>query len=346
MATITKRQKKDGSASYTAQIRIRREGKIVHSEAATWPSMKLAREWARQRETELSQPGALDKKESLTVRDAIDWYAREVYALREWGRSKAAELQTLGSGPLAGEDVTRLTVTRLMQHVTQRRDDGAAPSTAGKDLTWLHVVCSAVRALRGIDARCDVIRDAQKHGRLMQLIAPANRRERRLSADEEHRLLEFFASADLRAQIPMATIMRFALLSARRLSEIVGLRWDDLNESDHSVLVRDLKHPRHPKGYHKRAKLLIEAWDLIQSQPRINDRIFPFRDKSIGNRWAQCCIIIGIDDLHFHDLRHEATCRLFERGYPIHEVVMFTLHESWITLRRYTHLRPSDVPQR
>jgi site-specific recombinase XerD len=50
--------------------------------------------------------------------------------------------------------------------------------------------------------------------------------------------------------------------------------------------------------------------------------------------------------MHFHDLRHEATSRLFEKGYSIQEVAQFTLHESWATLKRYTHLRPENVPER
>ena len=47
-----------------------------------------------------------------------------------------------------------------------------------------------------------------------------------------------------------------------------------------------------------------------------------------------------------HDLRHEATSRLFERGYDIPEVAQFTLHESWTTLKRYTHFRPEQVEER
>ena len=36
--------------------------------------------------------------------------------------------------------------------------------------------------------------------------------------------------------------------------------------------------------------------------------------------------MLGIEDLRLNDLRHEATSRLFERGYQIHEVAQFTLH--------------------
>jgi len=52
---------------------------------------------------------------------------------------------------------------------------------------------------------------------------------------------------------------------------------------------------------------------------------------------------LGIEDLHFHDLRHEATSRLFEQGYSIEQVATVTLHESWQELKRYTQLRPETL---
>ena len=55
------------------------------------------------------------------------------------------------------------------------------------------------------------------------------------------------------------------------------------------------------------------------------------------------CKFLGIRDLTFHDLRHEATSRLFEMGYAIHEVAQFTLHDSWDELKRYANLRPKNV---
>ncbi|SFH61213.1 Phage integrase family protein [Nitrosospira sp. Nsp14] len=49
----------------------------------------------------------------------------------------------------------------------------------------------------------------------------------------------------------------------------------------------------------------------------------------------------GIDNFHFHDLRHEATTRLFERGWDSMSVSAITGHKSLQMLRRYTHLAPS-----
>jgi hypothetical protein len=62
-----------------------------------------------------------------------------------------------------------------------------------------------------------------------------------------------------------------------------------------------------------------------------------------GAAFTRACHVLDFIDLKFHDLRHEATSRLFERGYQIHEVSQFTLHESWNELKRYTNLRPENT---
>ena len=48
-------------------------------------------------------------------------------------------------------------------------------------------------------------------------------------------------------------------------------------------------------------------------------------------------------DLHFHDLRHEGTSRLFEAGFAIEQVSLVTGHKDWKMLRRYTHIRPEAL---
>lgn len=53
--------------------------------------------------------------------------------------------------------------------------------------------------------------------------------------------------------------------------------------------------------------------------------------------------MLGIHDIHFHDLRHEGISRLFAAGLNIPEVSLISGHTSWATLKRYTHLKPSDV---
>jgi integrase len=108
-----------------------------------------------------------------------------------------------------------------------------------------------------------------------------------------------------------------------------------------------VKHPTLKIGNRKAFRVLPEAMAIIKRQPKIGaDEVFPFNAKTVGALFTRAVAMLGIDDLHFHDLRHEATSRLFERGYAIHEVAQFTLHESWATLKRYTNLKPESVPIR
>ena len=108
----------------------------------------------------------------------------------------------------------------------------------------------------------------------------------------------------------------------------------------------DLKHPTQKVGNRRSFRLTSEAWAVIDRQPKVNEFIFPYVPGSIGARFERACKLLGIKNLRFHDLRHEATSRLFERGYSIQEVAQFTLHDSWATLKRYTHLKPEDVIER
>jgi len=55
------------------------------------------------------------------------------------------------------------------------------------------------------------------------------------------------------------------------------------------------------------------------------------------------CGKLKIKDLHFHDLRHEGTSRLFEAGFSIEQVALVTGHKDWKMLRRYTHLKPETL---
>ena len=64
------------------------------------------------------------------------------------------------------------------------------------------------------------------------------------------------------------------------------------------------------------------------------------------NRFTRLKEEYGIEDLRFHDLRHEATSRLFERGFNVMEVASITGHENLKHLKRYTHIKPESLVAR
>lgn len=191
--------------------------------------------------------------------------------------------------------------------------------------------------------RPEIVQEAREACSELRLTGKARKRARRPTADELARLRDYFARRDKRSQIPMLSVMEFALTSARREAEICRLEWKDNDEVNHTGMVRDAKHPTDKEGNHRRFKYPPGAWAVVKSQPRTSPYIFPYDPRSVGAAFTRACHFLKIEDLRFHDLRHEATSRLFEMGYQVQEVAQFTLHDSWNELKRYTNLKPENV---
>lgn len=352
MATIRKRANSKGEPRFEAIIRLKRAGKLIHRESRAFGRRTLAVEWAKQRERELEKPGVLERvvqpRTDTQLAKLIKKYREDFEHLGRWGRTKHAALKALEGMKVAEHDATTLTTEQLVAHVRARRLAGAGPSTAGQDLTWLGVVLKAARGVWGLPVNPYVVEETRDACSALRLIGKGRRRERRPTADELTALQGKWAGANGNLRAPMWDIVSFAIASARRQDEIVRLLWSDLDEAGSTILVRDVKHPKGAAGNHRRAKLTAEALEIIARQPKRTDepRIFPFNGRSISAHFTRSCAVLGIDDLHFHDLRHEATSRLFEAGYQIHEVAQFTLHESWQDLKRYTQLRPERLTLR
>lgn len=79
MATIRTRKKADGSTSYLVQIRINRDKVTVYQESQTFARKQAAVAWAKRRETELAEPGAIERATRVghTVKQMIDHYLGE-----------------------------------------------------------------------------------------------------------------------------------------------------------------------------------------------------------------------------------------------------------------------------
>jgi integrase len=149
----------------------------------------------------------------------------------------------------------------------------------------------------------------------------------------------------------MTRIVKYAIASAMRQEEICRVEWPDHNARTKMLLIRDRKDPRQKKGNDQHIPLLaVSGYDaaaLIEEQRAIrannDNRIFPYNHKSVSAAFTRACQELGIEDLHFHDMRHEGTSRLFEAGFRIEQVALVTGHKDWKMLRRYTHLRPEAL---
>ena len=160
--------------------------------------------------------------------------------------------------------------------------------------------------------------------------AASRPRERRLVGDEEARLLASCADW-LR---PMVIL---ALETGMRKGEILALRWENVDLAKRVALLPDTKN-----GTARHVPLSSRAGDVLKGLPR-NISGGVFTNQNVSHAFIAATQKAGIEGLHFHDLRHEATSRLFEKGLNPMQVAAITGHKTLQMLKRYTHLRAEDL---
>lgn len=179
--------------------------------------------------------------------------------------------------------------------------------------------------------------------------SPGPGRNRRLSADEEIRLL---VAVDKHSNPMLRWIVRIALETGMRSSEIVTLRRGQVDLNRRIVRLLETKNTQ-PRT----VPLTAKATDLFQEalnypiRPIDVDIIFFGEPGKDGKRrpynfnkiWLDIKKIEAISDFRFHDLRHEAVSRFVEAGLSDQEVAAISGHKSMQMLKRYTHLRAEDL---
>ncbi len=340
MGTITSRKRKDGTIGHTAQIRIKRNGEIVHTESQTFERKPAASAWLKKRETELSEPGAIEalKSPDPTLAKVIDQYLEE--SKRDYGKTKRQVLKTIQASTLGPMQCSEIGSAHVMAFAQSLK---AKPQTVGNYLAHLASVFAVARPAWGYPLDKTAIDDARTVSKRMGVTSRSKQRQRRPTLDELGRLMDHYAVMQRKRSdaIPMQDIIRFALFSTRRLDEITRIVWEDLDQARSEIVVRDMKHPGEKVGNDVRVNLPPEAMAIIKTQPTKTGRIFPFNGDSISTSFTRACQILCIEDLHFHDLRHEGVSRLFEMGSTIPQAATVSGHRTWTSLKRYSHIHQS-----
>ena len=259
-------------------------------------------------------------------------------------------------------DLGQLTLEMLSpQDVSTWRDKrlktGAAPQTVRHDLNQLSVLLNTAIGEWGIERARNVVRDVKK-----PKLTPG--RDRRVSQAEIDALLAAADYVPPRGGRPsgrgMKPIIILAVETSMRLGELVNLEWR------HIDLAQQTAHlPKTKNGESRTVGLsttAVAALKTMQANLREDGRVFDWsRGDSFSGRFrglvkrarlayeAQCEAAGMKPDprflaaLTFHDGRHEATSRLFEKGLNPMEVASMTGHKSMQMLKRYTHVEAAKV---
>ena len=337
MATITK------TAAGTWNAQIRRKGWPTVSK--TFRVKRDAENWGRKTEDEIIRGIYIPRtnSEKLTVSAALDRYVKEVVPTkkasgqrRDIGRAKFLKSK-LGKYSLAS-----LNSELIADFRDERLAEGKANNTVRLELALLsHMYTIAIKEW-GLGLVANPVQNIRKP-------SPGQGRNRRLNKDEEKRLLE---ACSTHSNPYLGWIVRLALHTAMRKSEITSLTREQVNVEKRTILLPDTKN-----NSVRTVPLTDKAYQTIKEalahpiRPIDTNLIFPGepgKDKKrkpyvINRVWVQAIKRAEISDFRFHDLRHEATSRFVEAGLSDQEVASITGHKSMQMLKRYTHLRTEDL---
>lgn len=323
---------------------VRRAGQ---TRCQTFASAKAATAWGRriEREIEELQSVGYIQPKGETFGDIVDKYIRESYPIKPWGRSKAADLARLKKD-LGNTPVQHLTHEKLMETFRQMHRDGAGGVTISARIGYLLLVLETAKDVWRLNVPVDAARSARSALSKIGLIRKGKHRDRRATDDELERIVTHVERKA--TKIPFRDIVWFSVATAMRISETCRLQWVDLNEADKTIRIRDRKHPSEKIGNHQIVPLLEnlaghDAYALVQKQPKKGRRIFPANPRTVSDYFTEAVAQLGIDDLHLHDIRHEAISRLFGAGFPIEQVSLISGHRDWSQLKRYTHIVARDL---
>lgn len=353
MATIVKR-----GPRWRAQVR--RIGQPSLSKS--FASRADAAAWARDVEHRIDRGQVIDAGRKTTFAELLKAYREHVLASKGMGTTKAMSLRKLDK-LLGHRRLVELKTTTFIEFCKARESEGAGPATILQDLSYLGTALRHGGALLGVEhaaATCVTALDAARRTlRHSGRVAKAEERDRRPTENELQRLIAYWAPNPRQVRTPMIDLTLFAITTAMRLGEIVGLRWEDLDEPNRTIVIRSRKHPSKKATNHQKVPLpfgpctvdgrVIDPLQIMLRQPsawRREGRIFPHVARTISTGFTRATDALSIEDLRFHDLRHDGTSRLFEAGWPIERVALVTGHKDWNMLRRYTQLRAEDFHRR
>jgi integrase len=333
VATIEKRERL-GKTVYRAKVRLR-----GHAPAdATFDRVTDARRWAAETETAIRAGRWFQHVEAKrnTLADLIKRYKTEYLPtaglrsthdrteyLEFWGRE-------LGALTLAEITPARIVKVRnKMLTTASERKNKLSPASVNR-------YCAALRHCLNIGVREFGLLDDNPMRKVRQLTEPRGR-VRFLSDDERAALLrECKAHSEV-----LYTIVVVALSTGARRGEILGMRWPDADVKRATLTFHHTKN-----GERRSAPLEGHAAERMREHAKVGrrldtDLVFPGangRPLEVGKMFQEAVSRAGLQDFHFHDLRHSAASALAMDGASLAVIAEVLGHRTLQMVKRYAHL--------
>jgi integrase len=289
--------------------------------------------WAREQELEADRgrPQAHKTLKGIAVADIVSRYRDEVVPRKRGADRETLTLNAFLRHPLAQVALSDVTTGMVSAYCAERLQR-VEPGTLNRELDILrHAFVTARR-----DWDVPLASNAFANVTRPKGAAP---RERRLYLGEQERLV----AACGRCRNPYVRfLVQLALETAMRRGEILNMQWRDV-----SIEKRTLRIPVTKNGYARTIPLssgaLVVLRTLGESRSSGAELIRPITRNAAKMVWKRLVKRAGLVDLRFHDLRHEAISRFFEKGLNVPEVALISGHRDPRMLFRYTHPRAEKI---
>jgi integrase len=312
---------------------IRRRGKQWHAQVRrvgaptqtkTFSAKADAVEWARAVESSIDKGSPVEARNALKViclGDLFGRYLREVSPLKRGFSAEAYRLGTMINSPLAQLSLNEVTHAALAAYRDQRLKSVSA-ATAKREFVIIRHCLEVAKTDWNIPL-------ASNPACNIRIVGINSGRERRLKIEEEERLVTNAAKYRNPLLLP---IVQFALATGMRRGEILNMLWDDVQIATRSLLI-----PHAKNGQARIIPLSRQALGVLEGLSVTGGQVFPMKPNALRLAWERLTHRSSISDLHFHDLRHEAISRFFEKGLSTPEVALISGHRDMRMLFRYTH---------
>lgn len=284
--------------------------------------------WALEQEERIERGvfGSIEPSE-VTLGELLQRYSEEITPAKRGAETEQRRLNRLINDSISDYSIEQLTSKTLASFRDRRLLDGQR--ACEYDLILIRHCLKVAMSEWGLMLSVNPVDQIKKPP------SPKSR-DRRLDDGEYERLEQ---ASEMTKNQHIWPIVVFAIETGMRRGEILGLTWDNIDLKRRTVFL-----PLTKNGSSREVPLSTKAVCVLQQQrTRTGISPFPVNSNAFRLAWDRLRGRAGLNDLRFHDLRHEAISRFFEMKLTIPEVALISGHKDVKMLFRYTHLRVDSV---
>ena len=324
MASVRKRGKKWVAEVYKAGVR----------KSKSFDTKGQASAWAAQFEAEVSATKRGDAPDK-TFGDLLSRYADEVSVKKRGERWERIRITAFLTEPIANVRLSDLRSADFTEWRDARLKKVSA-STVSREMALLsHACLIAVKEWNWL-----------RESPMTHVSRPKSPppRDRLISTDEIERILLAagydYDKAPESKTARVAAVFLFAIETAMRAGEIIDLEWNDID-----LEKRVARLTRTKNGTNRNVPLSTEATRILNQLPRESALAFNLNSASLDALFRKLKDRVLIEDLHFHDTRHEAITRLAKK-LPVLDLARMTGHKDLRMLMIYYNEPAEEIAKR